>query len=233
MRIIWATIAIVYAVLLIGQRQAKFEETREEKYDDGFLTKIGLVLTAVEYACLGVVESVMKVIKVETIEKRLIAYDQEIIGKWKNLCMASYYLAFLAFALRNFSMSLYFGILSAIANSGFDLIGASAWKKVYNGMIVVLQIYLALIRGKFYTFFMRNLLSNFFWEVDDEKLQTDLLGKFSFENKEKGTKVEKISLIAANGSKAEHKVANPDCWCGEPRNTSTRIFWLNKQGLKN
>jgi len=210
MRMVWATVGIVYAVLLIEQRLAKYQKTFDEKYNDGILVKLGLAFTALEYGCLGVVESVMKVIRVETIEKRLQTHDKGIIGKWKKLCMLSYYLASLAFALRNFSMSLYFGILSAVANSGTDTVDPitglpmsqpTASEKVQNGLVLVLQIYLALMRGKFYAFFMRNLLSNFLWEVDNETLEQDLQFKLATETKNKENMLETENLVERKHAK--------------------------------
>lgn len=222
MRLIWATTGVAYAVLQIQYHADKYAKERDPKYHFGILDKVSLCLTALEYACLGMVESVVKVINVNTIEKRLQTYDKGIIGHWKKLCMLSYYLATLAFALRSFSMSLHFGILTAIASSSLDLtsipVQISSWEKRQKGLIIVFQIYLAIMRGKFYGFFMRSLLANLLWEVDNEALHDELQCKISPEPEVKESDSESFSTFASI------KVAQK---CDEPQVVDSKASFIS------
>jgi len=186
MRVMWTFTAIAYAALFITVREMKFKETSNPAYVDNDLAKVGLAFTTLEYGSLGVVESVLKVIKVDTFERRLAAYDSGIVGKWRKLCKLSYYLGMLAFALRNFSLTIYFAVLSTVdltvtkpdkysillLPSEQDVVQ----QRILQSAMLVLQVYITVVRGKFYSFFLKIFLANFLSEADDEKLQGKLQG---------------------------------------------------------
>ena len=194
MRVMWTFTAIAYAALFIKVREMKFKETFNPAYVDNDLTKVGLAFTTLEYGSLGVVESVLKVIKVDTFEKRLQAYDSGIVGRWRKLCKLSYYLGTVAFAFRNFSLTIYFAVLSTV-----DLTATPdplylfspltpferAQQHMVQSAMLVLQVYVTVIRGKFYSFFLKIFLSNFLTEVEDQQLQGKLQGMFRAETERK------------------------------------------------
>ena len=76
--------------------------------------------------------------------------------------MFSYHTGMFAYVARNFSMSLYFGLLSAF------IVENNQEKSPFAGLTLVLQVYLAIIRGRFYGFFMHVFLSPFLLEEDDD-----------------------------------------------------------------
>jgi len=189
---------------MIKVREIKYKETFNPAYVDNDLVKVGLAFTTLEYVSLGVVQSVLKVIKVDTFEKRLQAYNSGIVGRWGKLCKLSYYLGMLAFALRNFSLMVYFAVLSTV-----DLTATNPDKysimllpseqdfvqqRILLSAMLVLQVYITVVRGKFYSFFLKIFLSNFLSEADDEKLQTDLQGKLMTDDEIYDTKRDLLEM---------------------------------------
>ena len=80
--------------------------------------------------------------------------------------MFSYHAGMFAYVARNFSMSLYFGLLTAFVSQDDNQVNA------FSGLTLVLQVYLAIIRGRFYGFFMHVFLSPFLIEEDDDMFKS-------------------------------------------------------------
>jgi len=173
----------------------KFKESGNTMYVDNDLVKVGLAFTTLEYGSLGVVESVLKVIKMDTFEKRLQAYESGIVGRWRKLCKLSCYLGTVAFSLRNFSMTIYFAVLSTVDltvthQKIFPLTPFErAQLRMLQSAMLVLQVYITLIRGKFCSFFLKIFLSNFLTEEDDQQLQGKLQGMLHVETESKDKQI--------------------------------------------
>lgn len=133
-------------------------------------------VTVVEYATLGMLECVIKVYTVDRLESRLTKAYIRMPSIWGKLTVGAFLLCTLTYAVRNFSMSLYFGMLSAFVTqaeqSSLEEMGISEPFAIYN-VVIVLQIYLAVMRGKYFNFFLKLCLGYFLSEEEDFKFQTD------------------------------------------------------------
>ena len=172
MRLIWTATAITYgATAYFYQKSMHDIKQGNLEFDVDEFWIILLVISCFEYLFLGCLECFVKMISFEKILSKIEKSSQHLPKCWAKLQVRTYYLALFAYAIRNFSLSLYFGLLSVIIN--FD---EAIKDNPYTGVTLVLQIYLAMIRGRFYGLFMHAFLSIFMIEEDDEtfkKLQED------------------------------------------------------------
>ena len=175
MRLVWTATAITYSVVVVYYKQAMYDlksnsPERNQFVVDG-LWIATLAIACFEYFFLGCLECFVKMMSFEKILKKIRKNANRLPKKWEKLQVYTYYLCLFAYAIRNFSFSLYFGLISVYVNFD-DFIS----KNPYTGITVVLQIYLAMVRGRFYGLFMHALLSIFFVEDDDDtykQLQQD------------------------------------------------------------
>jgi len=162
MRLVWTSTAICYTVIVVVYRSEMFRSTGKEKYyrSPEWVALISCI--CVEYFTLGIVECCVKIISGETLLLNLRKSSLRLPTSWRKLFMFSYHASLFAYVIRNFSMSLYFGLLSAFVAADDNEVNP------FSGLTIVLQIYLAIIRGRFYGFFMHVFMSPFFVEEDDD-----------------------------------------------------------------
>ena len=172
---IWTATAITYSVVVVYYQEKMFYLKSTASEDDVFKVDVvwivALALSCLEYFLLGCLECFMKMLSTDLIFSKIEISSSRLPKTWEKLQMRTYYFCLFAYAVRNFSFSLYFGLLSVFIN--FDDFIA---KNPYTGPTVVLQIYLAMVRGRFYGLFMHAFLSIFLAEDDDDtfkKLQED------------------------------------------------------------
>ena len=162
MRLIWTATAISYLIIVIYYRKCMFENTGDPKYEDkpAWVGMLGVI--CFEYLTLGMLECTMKITNSEMIREKIHRSTADLPIIWQRLCNLSYHVCVFAYAIRNFSMSLYFGLLSVGVSED-----SSDYTNPFTGLTLVLQIYLTIIRGRFYGFFMHGFLSTFLVEEDD------------------------------------------------------------------
>ncbi|XP_076808966.1 uncharacterized protein LOC143452034 isoform X1 [Clavelina lepadiformis] len=167
MRLIWIGTAVAYSLIVLANRTKKFNETYNPKYLNTQVFVAKLITTCTEYALLSMLQCTMKIMTFETVGEKITKAEQQISSFWKKTISLTFYITILAFALRNFSMSLYFGILCTVVSQD-DAEQENGGGLKLGAIIVVLQVYLAIIRGWFYGYFMKAFLSLFLVEEDDE-----------------------------------------------------------------
>ena len=162
MRLVWTATAISYLVVVTHHRKLMFINTNDAKYEDDPMWLAMLGVICVEYLMLGLLECVMKITNSEIVQQKIQSCHADLSKGWQILGNLAYHLCLFAYAARSFSLSLHFALLSVATNADN---GASP--NSFAGPTLVLQIYLAIIRGRFYGFFMREFLSTFLVEKDD------------------------------------------------------------------
>ena len=168
MRMIWTITAIVYCVVVYHYKieMYKLYENQPEKqaqYEVIPAWFVMLAFSCFEYLFLGLLECALKIISFDKVVNKIKKSSKKLPKCWGKVQVYSYYLCLFAYALRNFSLSLYFGLLSVFISYD-DLIV----KNRLSGITLILQIYLAMIRGRFYGMFMHAFMSNFVVEEDDD-----------------------------------------------------------------
>lgn len=162
MRLAWVATAVAFAILTLKYRRDKYNIDFEEKYYDGNIVIARMVLTPIEYAALGVLETVSRIYTTSRVNEKVKQGRMALANPWGRIAWISYLLALIVFTFRNFILSFWFGLYSVILA---DEDSGNANRNV----LIVLQIYLAIMRGKFFQFYFRLFLGNYFFEDDDEQ----------------------------------------------------------------
>ena len=139
-----------------------FESTSDPQYVDSPEWIVMLAVTCFEYFLLGVLECIMKITNCEVIQGKIRGSNVNLSLMWQKIGILTYNICLLAYAIRNFSLSLYFALLSVGVNDD-----SSTFPNKFTGLTLVIQIYLTIIRGRFYGFFMHGFLSTFLYEEDN------------------------------------------------------------------
>lgn len=162
MRMVWTLTAVGFMIIQV--MQSKFtdviiDEKSLQPHQKWFL----LGFTCLEFFVLGMLECIMKIINCQVILRKMRKSNHKLPRIWKKLSVFSYQASLFVYSARNFSMSLYFGFLCVFAQQENN---DNQPMSSYTGVILVLQVYLAMIRGRFYGFFMHGFLSIYFVEDD-------------------------------------------------------------------
>jgi len=155
-RLFWFLFALAYGVLVYTNNQKLYLASGKEKYYSALRWRIYAICVSLEYLFVGSLECFIKMMSRETLVDQLKDYGkQKLSCTGKKLLCISFHSAMIAYALRNFTMALYFALLSAFVAVD-DVV-----QNPLSGFILIFQVNLSIMRKSFFSFFLKVfMLSN-------------------------------------------------------------------------